>query len=97
MDKAILTCAVTGVLTDPNRFAVPVTPEQMAASTKQAYNAGASIVHVHFRRQEVNTYCNNLPKFSIQFEVICIDRMDKRVGHRRSGRCAASCAACSGV
>ena len=54
MDKAILTCAVTGVLTDPNRFAVPVTPAQMAASTKEAYDAGASIVHVHFRKQEPN-------------------------------------------
>ncbi|MEC7988070.1 MAG: 3-keto-5-aminohexanoate cleavage protein [Myxococcota bacterium] len=51
-DKAILTCAVTGVLTDPTRFAVPVTPAQMAASTKEAYDAGASIVHVHFRKQE---------------------------------------------
>jgi uncharacterized protein (DUF849 family) len=53
-DKAILTCAVTGVLTDPNRFAVPVTADQMAESTREAYDAGASIVHVHFRKQEAN-------------------------------------------
>lgn len=53
-DKAILTCAVTGVLTDPKQFAVPVTPEQMALSTKEAYDAGAAIVHVHFRKQEPN-------------------------------------------
>ncbi len=51
-DKAILTCAVNGVLTDPARFSVPVTPTELAASTKQAYDAGASIVHVHFRKQE---------------------------------------------
>lgn len=51
-DKAILTCAVTGVLTDPERFPVPVTIEQMAASCKEAYDAGASIMHVHYRRQE---------------------------------------------
>ncbi|RMH18427.1 MAG: 3-keto-5-aminohexanoate cleavage protein [Acidobacteria bacterium] len=51
-DKAILTCALTGVLTDPARHPVPVTPEQMAASAKEAYDAGAAIVHVHFRRQE---------------------------------------------
>jgi 3-keto-5-aminohexanoate cleavage enzyme len=51
-DKAILTCAVTGVLTDPDRFPVPVTVEQMAASCKEAYDAGASIMHVHYRRQE---------------------------------------------
>lgn len=54
MEAAILTCAVTGVLTDPNRFPVPVTAEQMAASCKEAYDAGASIMHVHFRRQEPN-------------------------------------------
>jgi len=53
-NKAILTCAVTGVLTDPKRFAVPVTPEQMANSTREAYDAGAAIVHVHFRKQEAN-------------------------------------------
>ena len=51
-DKAILTCAVTGVLTDPERFPVPVTIEQMATSCKEAYDAGASIMHVHYRRQE---------------------------------------------
>src|SRR5687768_10838325 len=52
MDKAIITCAVTGVLTDPKQHPVPVTVEQMAASCKQAYDAGAAIVHLHFRRQE---------------------------------------------
>ena len=30
--KAILTCALTGVLTDPRQHPVPVTPEQMAAA-----------------------------------------------------------------
>lgn len=51
-DKVILTCALTGVLTDPKQHPVPVTPEEMAASALEAYNAGASIVHVHVRRQE---------------------------------------------
>jgi uncharacterized protein (DUF849 family) len=51
-DKAVITVAVTGVLTDPARFNVPVTPEQMAIATKQAYDAGASCVHAHFRMQE---------------------------------------------
>ena len=49
---AILTCALTGVLTDPRQHPVPVTPEQMAASARDAYNAGATIMHVHLRRQE---------------------------------------------
>lgn len=48
-DKAILTCALTGVLTDPAQHLVPVTADEMATSAKQAFDAGAAIVHVHFR------------------------------------------------
>jgi uncharacterized protein (DUF849 family) len=51
-DKAVITCAVTGVLTDPRVHPVPVTPEQMAAACRQAADAGAAVVHLHFRRQE---------------------------------------------
>jgi uncharacterized protein (DUF849 family) len=50
-DKAILTCAVTGVLTNPQQHPVPVTAAQMAASAKEAFDAGASIMHLHFRDQ----------------------------------------------
>lgn len=49
--KTVITCALTGVLTDPAVHHVPVTPEEMADHTQQAYDAGASIVHVHFRNQ----------------------------------------------
>ncbi len=52
MDKAILTCALTGVLTNPQQHPVPVTPAQMAAEARDAFNAGASVMHVHLRRQE---------------------------------------------
>jgi uncharacterized protein (DUF849 family) len=52
MDKAIITCALNGVLTNPKQHPVPVTPEEMAVSARDAYNAGASIVHIHFRLQE---------------------------------------------
>ncbi len=51
MSKAIITCALTGVLTDPKQHNVPVTPEQMAAEARRAYDAGAAIVHVHYRDQ----------------------------------------------
>jgi 3-keto-5-aminohexanoate cleavage enzyme len=51
-DKAIITCALTGVLTDPMQHPVPVTPAQMAAEARDAFNSGASIMHVHLRRQE---------------------------------------------
>ena len=51
-DKAVVTCALTGVLTNPKQHPVPVTPEQMAKEAKLAFDAGASVMHVHFRRQE---------------------------------------------
>ena len=51
MDQAILTCALTGVLTNPQQYPVPVTPAQMAAEARDAFNAGASIMHVHLRQQ----------------------------------------------
>ncbi len=51
-DKAIVTCALTGVLTNPQQFPVPVTPAEMAAAARQARDAGATIVHCHFRMQE---------------------------------------------
>ena len=51
-NKAIVTCALTGVLTNPKQHPVPVTPDEMAKAAKDAYDAGASIVHVHIRRQE---------------------------------------------
>lgn len=51
MDKAILTCALNGVLTDPRQHPVPVTPEECAASAREAYDAGASVIHIHYRDQ----------------------------------------------
>ena len=49
--KTVVTCALTGVLTNPAVHNVPVTPEEMADHAEQAYNAGASVVHCHFRNQ----------------------------------------------
>jgi uncharacterized protein (DUF849 family) len=51
-NKVVVTCSLTGVLTNPAQHPVPVTPADMAASAKEAFDAGASIMHVHFRRQE---------------------------------------------
>ena len=51
-DKAVVTCALTGVLTNPSKHPVPVTAEEMAASAREAFDAGATVMHVHFRRQE---------------------------------------------
>ena len=52
MTKAVLTCALNGVLTNPKTHPVPVTPEEMAASAREAFDAGASVMHVHYRMQE---------------------------------------------
>lgn len=51
-DKVTITCSLTGVLTDPKVHPVPVTVKEMADSAKGAFDAGATIMHVHFRRQE---------------------------------------------
>jgi uncharacterized protein (DUF849 family) len=49
-DRVIVTCAVTGNLTDPARNpAVPVTPQQIAESALQAAAEGAAIMHIHVR------------------------------------------------
>ena len=50
-DKVVVTCSINGVLTDPTKFSVPVTPEEMATSCQQAYDAGATVAHIHFRDQ----------------------------------------------
>ena len=50
--KTVITCALTGVLTNPAVHNVPVTPEEMADHAQQAFNAGASVVHCHFRNQD---------------------------------------------
>ena len=49
MDKAVITCALTGVLTDPAVYPAPVTPDEMAREARRAVEAGASVIHVHFR------------------------------------------------
>lgn len=72
-DKAIITCSITGVLTDPNQHHVPVTPEQLAKEARRAYDAGASVVHVHFRRQEEGK--GHLPSWDPAVARACVDAM----------------------
>lgn len=72
-DKAIITCSITGVLTDPNQHHVPVTPEQLAQEARRAYDAGASVVHVHFRRQEEGK--GHLPSWDPAVAKACVDAM----------------------
>lgn len=51
-NKVVITCALTGVLTDPRQHPVPVTPDELAASALEAWQAGATCMHVHFRQQQ---------------------------------------------
>ena len=49
-DKVIITCAVTGNLTDPAKCpALPITPKQIAEACLEAAQEGAAIVHIHVR------------------------------------------------
>jgi uncharacterized protein (DUF849 family) len=50
-DKVVITCALNGVLTDPKQHHVPVTPEEMAREARAAFEAGASVMHIHLRQQ----------------------------------------------
>ncbi len=70
-DKAVITCALTGILTDPERYSVPVTPQEMAASAREAYDAGASCMHVHFRQQESGR--RHLPSWNPQVALAIAD------------------------
>ena len=49
--KAIVTVSMNGVFTDPKKFNIPVTPEQMAVQAKEAFDEGATVAHIHFRNQ----------------------------------------------
>ena len=52
-DKVIITCAVTGSIHTPTMSEyLPVTPEQIAADSVAAAEAGASIIHLHARDPE---------------------------------------------
>ncbi len=52
MNKTIITCALTGVLTDPKTHPVPVTAKEMAQAAREAFDEGASVLHCHFRSQD---------------------------------------------
>ncbi|MCW5254848.1 beta-keto acid cleavage family enzyme [Verminephrobacter aporrectodeae] len=72
-DKAIITCAITGVLTDPGQHPVPVTPEELAREARRACDAGASVVHLHFRRQEPGK--GHLPSWDPQLARDCVQAL----------------------
>lgn len=53
MDKLIITCAISGAeVTKEHNPYVPYTIEEMAEEAYQAYKAGASIIHLHVRKDD---------------------------------------------
>ena len=52
-NKVIITCAITGAETTKEmQPALPVTPEELAQSAFDAWEAGASVVHLHVRQED---------------------------------------------
>lgn len=75
--KTVITCALTGVLTDPAVHNVPVTPEEMADHAREAFDAGATIVHCHFRNQERGM--GHLPTWELETVGSILDAIRARV------------------
>lgn len=52
-DLCVVTCALTGVLANRSQCPhLPYTPVEIAEEAKRAYDAGASVVHIHARNDE---------------------------------------------
>jgi 3-keto-5-aminohexanoate cleavage enzyme len=52
-DKVIVTCALTGVLATREQCPwVPYSPAEIAEEARRAYEAGASVVHIHARSEQ---------------------------------------------
>src|SRR6185436_5358944 len=52
-EKTIITCALTGVLAKKEQCpGIPYSPVEIAEEAKRAYDAGATIVHIHARTPE---------------------------------------------
>jgi 3-keto-5-aminohexanoate cleavage enzyme len=52
-DKVVVTCALTGVLANRSQCAaIPYTPAEIGEEAKRAYDAGASVVHLHARNDD---------------------------------------------
>ena len=52
-NKIIITCAITGAETSKaTQPALPVSPEEIAQGAFEAYEAGASVLHLHVRKED---------------------------------------------
>jgi 3-keto-5-aminohexanoate cleavage enzyme len=61
VDDCVITCALSGVAASRDQCpAIPYTPDEYAAETRRARDAGASVVHIHAR------YPDGQPSFRIE-------------------------------
>lgn len=53
IDRVVVTCALTGALANRKQCSVlPYTPSEIADEARRAYEAGASVVHIHARNPD---------------------------------------------
>jgi 3-keto-5-aminohexanoate cleavage enzyme len=77
-NKVIVTAALTGVLANREQCpAVPYTPVEIADEAHRAYNAGASVVHIHARNDD------GTPCWSVETFTRIRDEVRKRCPRRR--------------
>jgi 3-keto-5-aminohexanoate cleavage enzyme len=70
MEKLIITAAICGAeVTKENNPNVPYTINEIANEAKKAYDAGASIIHLHVRYDD-GTPTQSIDRFRIAFEAI---------------------------
>jgi 3-keto-5-aminohexanoate cleavage enzyme len=61
VDACVITCALSGVAATRDQCAaIPYTPEEYAAETRRARDAGAAVVHIHAR------YPDGQPSFRVE-------------------------------
>lgn len=70
MEKLIITCAICGaeVLKEHNSY-VPYTIDEIATEAFNAYQAGASIIHLHVREDD-GTPTQNIDRFKLAIDAI---------------------------
>ena len=61
MDPCVITCALSGVAASREQCpGIPYTPEEYAAESRRAFEAGASVVHIHAR------YADGQPSYRVE-------------------------------
>jgi uncharacterized protein (DUF849 family) len=71
--KTVITAAITGAVTSKEKTPyLPVSPEEIAISSLEAAEAGASVVHIHVRDPKTS-----LPSMDVEYYRDTVDRIKK--------------------